>query len=136
MAFFAFEIPEPSYEALFNEWVKKNPGSYIPLLARGYYFEEMGWHKRGTKFARKTSASQFEQLHYYHTKAMEDINNTISIKPRLSILYAKKIDIAKGLSDDAEKLSALSDGLTIIPVSYEIRKSYLYSILPRWGGII
>lgn len=134
LAFDAFALPEPSYEAILNEWISQYPDSYIPLLARGQYYKKMGWHKRGGKFAPETSKNQFNQLYLFHSKALLDIDKVIAIKPDITLSYAIKIDLAKGLSDHALQLSALKDGMEVNPASYEIRKSYLYSILPRWGG--
>ncbi|MCK5667282.1 MAG: DUF4034 domain-containing protein [Thiotrichaceae bacterium] len=60
IAFNGFEIPEPSYEQLFEQWIEQYPTSYIPLLARSSYYANMGWYIRGDKFANQTSSEQFE----------------------------------------------------------------------------
>jgi tetratricopeptide (TPR) repeat protein len=134
VAFNCFDSPEPAYEQLFEQWLKQNPTSYIPLLARSRYYQQMGWHHRGDKSASKTSSKRFEKLHFYQNKALLDINKALSIKPKLSLLYAEKISIAKGLSDRKLNLKTLKEGLKLNPASYELRKSQLFNLLPRWGG--
>ncbi len=134
LAFMAFDLHDEMYESLFNEWVEQYPDSYIPILARGHYYEKTGWFRRGTMFSKDTSEKQFEQLYIYLNKALIDINNAITINPDITIIYATKISISKGLNNDELRVEALKNGLNVNPASYEIRKTYLFTILPRWGG--
>ena len=48
LAFGAFNVPNPTYEALFEEWIKQSPTSFVPYLARAYYLKAMADRAPGT----------------------------------------------------------------------------------------
>ncbi len=134
LVFHSFNMADSTHEAIFDDWIRQYPSSYIPYLARSYYFTNLGWKKRGQKYASETSYNQFNQLKLYHRKALADIDKAIAIKPDITLSYAARIDVSLGLGDDKMRSEALLEGLKVSPASYEIRKSYLFSILPKWGG--
>lgn len=132
----AFNINSKQYAEKFNSWVNAYPASYQPFLARAKYFQTMGWMARGHKWGSETSDEQRTEMNTYFSKAQEDIQKALRRNPKSIVAYLIWIDISNATADLAESEIILRDGLKVSPASYEIRRSYIRRLRPRWGGSI
>jgi len=110
LAFGAFNVPNPTYEALFEEWIKQSPTSFVPYLARAYYLKAMGWHIRGGSLESRSTPYDIKDVRHYHLLALKDIDKAISLNPEITIIYAEKISLAKSLGAKKLKNEALNTG--------------------------
>ena len=134
---FAYEAianSDPAHEPLLDEWVEVMPDHYVPLAARGMYRVNRGWNARGDRLARNTDDAQIRGMKSYHALALADMRAVIDRRPRFMVAYAEIISMAKSKRSDELRDDTLKAALAIDPASYEVRKSYLFGLMPRWGG--
>lgn len=129
----AFANADPEHEALLTEWIARFPESHIPYLVRGVYYSHLGYTWRGTEASSKTSRKQFAKMASYHDNAYRDLEKSIQLKPT-TIAYSTLIDLSSSSRGGKSREDVLIDGLALEPASYAIRKSYLFKLMPRWGG--
>lgn len=130
----AFYTSDPSIEAYLNEWIEKIPDSYSARLARGIYYTRMGWLKRGAKFIDKTSEKQIEGMKQFFSKAVIDLEAALKINPKTIAAYCYLINIEMALGNSDSKKVLLDNALQINPYSFAVRRYYIYSLYPKWGG--
>lgn len=133
-AYNTFSATEPTYQSLFDEWVKKYPNNYQPYLARAFYLTEMGWENRGYGWAKDTSKEQFAKMELFLNKAKNDINTVIKIEPKSIGAYYTLIRINGTMSADGENEEIIKKALKIFPYSFLIRSVYQRYLRPIWGG--
>lgn len=133
-AYIAFTVNDRSFEALLDRWVDASPNAYQPYLARAKYLFDMGWFARGGAWASETSDGQFEAMGEYLGRAAKDFRKALERQERIIVPYSMLIwmvDRSEG-PDIAERV--LRKALEISPASFHVRRSFLQSITPRWGG--
>lgn len=133
LAIDAFANADPTHDALMSEWIAQYPDNHLPYLVRGVYYGDLGYAWRSTESSRDTSDEQFAKMTFYHEKAHLDLKKSIKIKPT-SIAYSTLIDLSSSGRGGKSREEVLRDGIAVLPASYEIRKSYLFKLMPRWGG--
>jgi len=136
LAFDTFFRAGPDLEPLLSNWIAKQPGSYAAFLARGIYYSNVGWSRRGGKYYSETSRAQIEGMKIYFEKSLKDLDRAIAINPRLLHALCYKMEILMNFGA-REQIRALRDtALAINPLSLTARWYYITTILPRWGGSI
>jgi uncharacterized protein len=133
-AYDAFHVAIPSLEPLLDEWVAEHPKSAPARLARGVYLVARGWKVRGGKETNETSRSQFQQMDAFLERASADFYSGLRLDPRSIVPYKGLIGIAMNEPDPAMGRLLLDRGLKLQPYSFILRVSYMWSLLPRWGG--
>lgn len=133
-AYFTFSTSDPTIEKNLNEWVNKMPKSYAALMARGMYYYHIGWLSRGSKYIDKTMSTQIKEMKKFFAKAKNDIYAALEINPKIIIGYGYLIRMGMALGEREFINDTLNRGLRINPHSYVVRESYLYSLIPKWGG--
>jgi tetratricopeptide (TPR) repeat protein len=122
-------------EAQFNDWVRQAPGSWVPYLVRGAYYDRRGWRARGGEWARETTGGQFENMERFFRKAMSDLKAALAINPRLVVAYYNLIKMTKAENGEEDRAREYLDGaLAICPACLEVRWIYIFGLRPRWGG--
>jgi TPR repeat protein len=116
-------------------WIKAYPKSYAARLARGIYFVEEAWRKRGVKMGNKTSEAQFAGFRRYLQKSHDELTAALALYSRPVDSYRYLIRVDKGMSGD-EARSLLDKALQLDPAALDPRLEYMYSIQPRWGGSV
>jgi hypothetical protein len=58
----AFELQDAKTSELLDEWIKAQPKSLVPLLARAAHRSQLATDARGAKFASETSPEQFRGM--------------------------------------------------------------------------
>jgi len=130
----AFGITDPSYEELFKKWIHAFPDKWQPYLAIAEYYHAKGWENRGFKLARDTSQGQFENMQLYFSKAKENIETALAIKPDLMIGHNLLISIFNANGDDEAESRTINEAIELFPESFLIRSSGSWAKEPRWGG--
>jgi tetratricopeptide (TPR) repeat protein len=133
-AFRAFYFADPDLEPKLDQWVARFPRSYVALLARGIYYDAMGWVKRGGKYARDTREEQFAGMQAYHRMAIRDLSKSIELDPKPTLSYVEEIEIGKAEGMKKENRELLDQAIKKDPRNIVVRRTYLYSIRTRWGG--
>ncbi len=133
-AFNAFYRANPSYESIYNEWIKKFPNSANAFLARGIYFTAMGGSSRGTKYRSDTSKSQIDGMKIFYTKAFNDLEKAKELNSKLLPIYVYEMTLQIVDGNKANVLALKNSALKTHPYSFSIRSAYLWSLQPRWGG--
>ncbi len=118
----AFDTADPSLEPLLEEWAKEMPGSFAPHAARGMYFVAVGWSRRGTRWAAETSEAQFAQMRRYHTRARDNLQQALALRPKLVAAYRRLIGIAMAATSDPA------------PASCSIKRSRPVPTASRFGS--
>lgn len=122
-------------ESQFNDWVRLAPGSWVPYLVRGAYYDWQGWRARGGDWARDTSPEQFENMERFFRAATQDLKAALAINPKLVIAYCVLIKMTKAENgNEARARHYLDQALAICPACFEIRWIYQFGLRPRWGG--
>jgi uncharacterized protein len=133
-AYDAFHVAIPSLEPLLDEWVDKHPKSSPARLARGAYLAARAWKARGAKESNETSRAQFQQMDAFFARASTDFYFGMRLDPRSIVPYHGLMNIAMNEPDHAMGRLLLDRGLKLQPYSFILRVSYMWSLLPRWGG--
>jgi len=146
--FMAGELNELEYEKEFakitsrskvnlpyvNEWVKNTDFKDIALSARGWYYEELGWQARGTKYSSKTSEDQFKSMRKYFKLAIDDHREALSINKKSLIAYRSLINIASAGDVDYDRGALYEKARQVFPGSYILSSNYIKKLQPKWGG--
>lgn len=131
----AFYDTSPENEAYLNQWVTKNSKSYPARLARGIYNRKLGEKKRGFAFAKDTPPENMVELSKYLAMADKDLVDSLSLsqKPIVTLLHLVNSSMMRG--DKERSLAWLNFAKRIDPVNYGVRRRYLLTLTPRWGGL-
>lgn len=129
-----FDTADPALAQAINEWASAQPASFAPRLARAQYGVAVGWARRGSKYANKTTADQFEGLGRALASAVEDASAALERNPRLGEAYRVLIraEMAFGETESCVRLG--KEALTVVPASARVRSALANCLLPRWGG--
>lgn len=130
----AFGNSDPALEPKLNQWVEQMPRSYAARLARGHYYQHLGWLSRGANYASQTAREQISRMLDYFDKAVLDFREALSLNPKLAVAYASLIGIATAYGDRASIDEMVKKALNVDPYSFEVRENYLFSLQPKWGG--
>jgi tetratricopeptide (TPR) repeat protein len=133
-AFGTFDIPYTALEPFLNEMIKQFPESSIGYAARAVYYEKAGWNIRGYGWAKDVAPAQWEGMRNYFIKAINDAVSGLQLNPHNLICYNVLIQICMNVGNKEATRKYLDEALKISPYSLNIRLSYMWSLLPRWGG--
>ena len=133
-AFGAFSNTDPELDSLFDEWQKKLPASYIPHLAKAEYLFALGSKARGVKWANETSKQQSARMNDYYGKAVKELKVVVSRNKRIAAAYVLLIGAARASEGPEFIREITSAGLEEIPASFAIRRAFMTTLEPRWGG--
>ena len=125
---------EAAVEQALVVWVERYPRSYAARLARGIFYIERGLDSRGTEYASKTSARQFEEMERWFERGRKDLRASLelSAKPLLSHMWLITQAMRSGADDDEQRYYRAA--LEYAPRSIELRVLYMTRLEPRWGG--
>lgn len=133
-AFKAFEDPDPSIEPKLDEWIKLNPGCADAYAARAGYYMRTGWNVRGYGWAKDVAQEQWGKMAEYFRKAAKDALQGLKLDPQNLYCYDVLISIGMSIGRKDVTQQVFQKALTVDPGSLEIWVSYIWSLLPRWGG--
>ncbi len=131
-----FENADPDFEDKLGAWIVAFPDSYVARLARGNYYQHLGWISRGDRSVSRTAPAEFEALKRYLALAKADYSAAMAIDERMSFAYAKLIQLTRASGGRDQRAAYARIALRHDPLSVRIRVSLLYSLAPKWGGSI
>lgn len=129
-----FDSTDMHIEDLTTEWIKLIPDSYSAYLARGIYYTNMGWLSRGYAYIDTTKKEQFDEMADYFSKAEKDLLKALELNPKLIVAYGELMSISMVGGKGKGERYWLEKAEQIDPSSFLIRKTYMYSLQPKWGG--
>jgi tetratricopeptide (TPR) repeat protein len=130
----AFGSAEPALLPSLNAWVEATPGSFAPYLARGNHWIDVAYARRGTKWARDTATEDFVAVREAMEHGMADLDRAIALRPRLVAAWRTKIRALKSQGTGAKRRQTVDDALAVCPACFQVRATYITSLVPRWGG--
>jgi uncharacterized membrane protein YjgN (DUF898 family) len=118
----------------FDQWVRAYPKSFAAHVARGAYYYRMAWAARGEEFIKDTPPERLKRMHDYLALSRPELLDSLKLtaKPYLSTLYLLNVALLDGPRDAHRKWLDL--GTSIDPNNSLLRKRYMVSLQPRWGG--
>ncbi|MEO8878141.1 MAG: DUF4034 domain-containing protein [Polyangiaceae bacterium] len=130
----AFSSAEPGIKDQLDAWVMATPDSFAPYLARAAHWEAVGHARRGGKFVSQTSRGDLNAMSDAFVPARADLAKAISLRPKLVAARRLQMRVAEqnGARNEIDQL--IADSLAIAPDSYQIRVTYLFYSVPKWGG--
>jgi uncharacterized membrane protein YjgN (DUF898 family) len=135
--FHALYEDEAGNARYFNQWVQAHPDSYVARVARGTYYYRMAMAARSDDYVTRQSAPiRARRIESYFALARPDLKASLKLtaRPYLSALYLLNVEIVGGSPDLRRQWLDL--GTSIDPKGVMIRKRYLISLQPLWGGSI
>jgi len=117
-----------------DRWVIRDAGNPIPYLLKGMYLYELGWRYRGKKYIRFTPEENLQKMHETFIDAEKLLVTAIEMNPHAISAYTSLIGLYFANSEKATKGKAIYEkGILENPESAEIRKKFLWFLLPKWG---
>lgn len=130
----AFYQTSSDLESLLTEWIITYPDSYPARLARGIYYRKVGEEKRGGKYVGLTPRKNMADLATYLNLANQDLQISLKLTQRPIVTLLHLANTAMFSGDKEANLTWLKYANQIDPINYGIRRRYLLSLTPRWGG--
>ena len=132
--FFVFEDTKPELAQRYDRWWAQYPKSYAAHLARGIYFRSVAGERRGDDYFSQTPASKIDAMEEMLGQAFVELQTSLSLddKPILSYMYL--ISVGKHERGGRYLRQVLDDSLKVDPKNFIVRRTYLRTLRPRWGG--
>lgn len=120
--------------AYLDRWIVRDAGNHIPHLLKGMYLYDLGWRYRGNKYIRFTPEENLQKMHETFIDAEKPLLTAIDMNPHAISAYTSLIGLYFANGEKATKGKAIYDkGIQNNPESAEIRKKFLWFLLPKWG---
>jgi len=133
-ALYDFELNNPKFKPLLDEWAAKTPNDFAPFLCRGVYSFTRGANARGARYTSETSATAFESMEQFNQSAIMDFREALELRPTLIHPYAYLIRISSVGGDREDQKQYFNFAIKMNPYSILLRQVYLSKLAPRWGG--
>ncbi|MDB5806343.1 MAG: hypothetical protein JWN73_3665 [Betaproteobacteria bacterium] len=75
-------------------WTQARPGSYIAWYTLGAQYVDIAWDQRGTAYANKTTAEQFEAMYKYSALGQAALQRSLKLSPDPLPSYAALMNVA------------------------------------------
>lgn len=127
---------DASFEPGLEEYIQVFPNSYSANLAYGIYCIEYGWTKRGYDFADKLNDEQIKGFLSYLQIADQHLRRSVALTTKPILSYVQLMIIAMGIGEqeDGDKEKFYRAALACAPDCLGIRKQFLRTLRPQWGG--
>jgi tetratricopeptide (TPR) repeat protein len=130
----AFDSAEPDLLPGLDAWAAATPESFAPYLARGRHSVTVAYARRGTKWARETAREHFAAMEEAMQRGLADLDQAITLRPRLVAAMRTKISAFRSRGALEEMRQTVDQALAVCPACFQVRATYVGSIVPRWGG--
>ncbi len=127
-------LPFYDIERQLDQWVARAPKSYAARLLRGHYLGVAAGRARGTAWARKTSEAQFAKMRELHARSRTDLQAAIEtarvpLHARVRLMWNALVGGQRQLFREQYELA-----LAHSPGNLRLRRVWMASLEPRWGG--
>jgi len=120
--------------ASLDRWIARDKNNHIPYLLKGMYLYDLGWRYRGNRYLRYTPDENIQKMHETLLDAEKPLLAAIEINPHAISAYENLIGLYFANGNSSTKGKAIYEkGLQENPDSVEIRKKFLWFLLPKWG---
>lgn len=129
-----FRDTDLQHGPLYREWSELFPNSYASHLVRGIYLSRLGWKTRGTTWYADIPEEDRNRMANIAQQANEELITSLrfSSRPYMSYLYLLNIAQYGGTAEDRRQWVDM--GNQIAPQNFYLRRRYMYTLMPRWGG--
>jgi len=125
---------EAKYLAGLNAWISHSPKSALAYLLRASYYWSTAWTVRGSEFDDAVPDEHKRAFEENLDLAANDIRQTIALDPKIPWSYLLQLQIAGGRENQQALDRVFSAGSTRYPAFYEIYRTRLKYLQPKWGG--
>ena len=117
-----------------DAWVRNRPGSSAALAARGGWWAQESYRRRGWKSSAETSREQWIAQREALERARADLARAIELDPANLLAYGETMDLLRveGRADDIAAL--LHEYLKRDPHNFGVRQRALEGLDLLWGG--
>jgi tetratricopeptide (TPR) repeat protein len=135
-AFSAFALPDPAIADQLKKWAADSPDSAIAHCARAMALERAAAHARGHEGGPSSSIQpgDFVDMEKDLSQATMEADSARALDPDLMNAYLIAIDAAKMETDPVAMEVASKRALGKFPLSFQVRRSLIVAMAPRWGG--
>jgi tetratricopeptide (TPR) repeat protein len=123
-------------EPQLDEWVARDTTSALPILLRAQFYYEMGWAKRGNRFAADTAPESMTVFAEDMGKALADVDTAIRLDASNPYSYYLKLRILATHGDMHKFGTAFAEAIGKYPNYYSLYQVALATLQPRWGGTV
>lgn len=131
-----FRDTAPGHAQLYREWSELYPNSYASHLIHGIYLSRLGWQTRGSTWYADIPDEDRNRMADFARHAHEELITSLrfSSRPYMSYLYLLNIAQYDGTPEDRRQWVDM--GNQIAPQNFYLRRRYMYTLMPRWGGSV
>lgn len=135
-AFDAFALPDPAIADQLKKWAADSPESAIAHCARAMLLEREAAQARGHEGGPTSSipSDHFMEMEKDLSQSVMEADSARSLDPGLINAYLPAIDAAKMEADPVAMEEASKRALEKFPTSFQIRRTLIIGLEPRWGG--
>jgi tetratricopeptide (TPR) repeat protein len=135
-AFSAFAFPDPAIADQLKKWSAASPDSAIAHCARAVALERAASRVRGHEGGPTSSIrpDDFVEMEKNLSQATMEADSARALDPNLMNAYLTAINAAIMEADPVAMEEASKRALGQFPLSFEIRRTLIVGMSPRWGG--
>lgn len=130
-AYEAFSTGDVALAEYLDAWVDARP-SAVSHTARGYYREEVGFRRRGTRVASEVNKERMREYANVGALARADLKEAIQLDAGHAPAYWELLAMEHVDRDERRRL--LDEVLKLDPASSVARVKYVHLLQPKWGG--
>jgi membrane associated rhomboid family serine protease/tetratricopeptide (TPR) repeat protein len=119
-----------------NVWLTQEPKSSIAYLIRAEYFERAAWVARGEDVLNKVSSQEIREFDADLTRAAADTTTAMTLDPGNPWSHYLLMNIFFGAGNTSQIQQIFQDGVKTYPNYYELYRTRLNSLTPKWGGSV
>jgi tetratricopeptide (TPR) repeat protein len=117
-----------------NAWISHSPKSALAYLLRASYYSNTAWLVRGSEFDDAVPEEHKRVFKENLRLAANDIRQTIALDPKIPWSYFLQLQLTGGGGNQQELDRVFSAGIRRYPAFYEIYRTRLEFLQPKWGG--
>jgi tetratricopeptide (TPR) repeat protein len=121
-------------EAALDDWVRRQPSSYVARVARAHFFYWRAWDARGTGRMADVPKDRAREMRNYLSKAKTDLERSRGLTGKPYLSHVLLMSVARTQGDRAAEKSHYVEAVKLAPDSVNARLLHMRALEPRWGG--
>lgn len=130
-----FQDISPDLSDLLDAWVAARSRSALPRLARGQYWFNIGWQRRGNAYARETTRTQFDEMHEAFGRAERDYLFALGLDPSAEVAHRRLLSIYMATDRDDDMLAIWQAALDAGAGTWRLHTALFEGLSPWWSGL-
>lgn len=133
-----WDVYELKYDTFFEEWIQKNPKSYIARIAYANYHYRVAWAIRGDGYSNTVSDASYDMYSKELAISQKHFLEATKLSSKPTIAYFGLIgtngetNSRLPTGQDITQLLRLAN--SIDPQNFWVRQQYMRFLHPSWGG--